>query len=87
MANPRMVLVELRVKMLTEVPDDFSEDEARFAIEDSRCLGNLVDQIYAEAKPLRDEGLDNICWRAEAQLLEFEPDAETVKRYTYPTNT
>lgn len=77
------VLIELSVKMLVEVADDWQQDNVEFWLnESSHCLDNEILQIADTIE--RRPGLCTTCYRAKAKVLNMEPSKIDIDYFKEP---
>lgn len=83
--NGKLVTVELRVKLVVEVPDDWDQDMVEFhENESSYCLNNHLDQIngICEESHRRNKANDLrlgercICFASEVKFLQYGADKD-----------
>jgi hypothetical protein len=76
----RTIVLEIRVRMLREIPDDMDDEAARFHFEENHCLSNEIEELH---RSNRGENHCNICHRADAEILRdaTPEDLERLKLY------
>lgn len=68
----KKVIIELRTKLIAEVPEDWDNEMIEFYYGDSSfCLGNLVEMVAADNE--QDPHHCNICHRAKVDLICSNP--------------
>lgn len=61
--------IELKVIMQVDVPDHFTEEQAKFFLEENHCLTNHVDALAAAITKDDVKSVCNLCPFASATLL------------------
>lgn len=64
--------IELKVIMQVDVPDNFTEEQVKFYLEENHCLTNHVDALAAAITKDDEQHVCNLCPFASATV--FGPD-------------
>ena len=74
------VLVELKIKMIVDVPESWEQSDVEFWLnESSHCIGTEITELAWGEALANDNGCCDSCGKTEASVVSMTPTADEIQ--------